>query len=116
MVGRMICTPYRGEYHCCISEVGSVDSERIAGSQRTSPNPAEHESRGHLSRYDVLATYESEIATKGGPVGAMVGTHAIIRSQFGSGRVICYSPHPEAPSGPNGFIARGITWAAWKLR
>lgn len=73
--------------------------------------PGEHP---ELPRYEVLATYESEVATKGAPVGAMVGTHAIIRGQFGSGRVICFSPHPEAPSGPQALITRGVTWAAGK--
>ncbi len=71
--------------------------------------PGEHPD---LPQYDVLATFESEVAAKGAPVGAMVGTHAIIRSQFGSGRVICYSPHPEAPSGPHALIERGVAWAA----
>ncbi len=71
--------------------------------------PGEHPD---LPQYEVLATFDSEVAAKGAPVGAMVGTHAIVRGRFGLGRVICYSPHPEAPGGPQGLMSRGIAWAA----
>ena len=65
-----------------------------------------------LPAYEVLATYETEVADKGAPVGAMCGTHAIIRGQYGSGNVICFSPHPEAAGGPNELILTGVRWAA----
>jgi glutamine amidotransferase-like uncharacterized protein len=64
-----------------------------------------------LPGYEVLATFETEVADKGAQPGSMVGTHAIIRSRFGTGRVICYSPHPEVPDGPNSLIAAGVGWA-----
>jgi glutamine amidotransferase-like uncharacterized protein len=64
-----------------------------------------------LPGYQVLAVFETEVATKGAQPGAMAGTHAIIRSTFGQGRVICYSPHPEVTGGPNGLIAAGVAWA-----
>ena len=64
-----------------------------------------------LPGYEVLAVFETEIAEKGAPAGAMTGTHAIVRSTFGDGRVICYSPHPEVPDGPNSLIAAGVAWA-----
>lgn len=64
-----------------------------------------------LPGYEVLAVFETEIAEKGAPDGAMAGTHAIIRSTFGDGRVICYSPHPEVPEGPNSLISAGVAWA-----
>lgn len=65
-----------------------------------------------LPRYEVLAVYASEIATKGAPTEAMVGTHAIVRARFGSGRVICFSPHPETATGPNHLMSAGVRWAA----
>lgn len=68
-----------------------------------------------LPGYEVLASFETEVAEKGAQVGAMSGTHAIIRSMFGRGRVICYSPHPEAPDGPHTLISRGVRWAAGTL-
>jgi hypothetical protein len=42
----------------------------------------------------------------------MTGTHAIIRSTFGNGRVICFSPHPEVPGGPNTLITEAARWAS----
>jgi hypothetical protein len=67
-----------------------------------------------LPGYQVLATFETEVATKGAQPGSMTGTHAIIRSTFGRGRVICYSPHPEASGGPNGLVSAGVAWAGEK--
>lgn len=64
-----------------------------------------------LPGYEVLATFETEVADKGAQPGSMTGTHAIIRSMFGRGRVICYSPHPEVSGGPNGLIEAGVRWA-----
>lgn len=61
--------------------------------------------------YEVLATYGSEIAEKGAPIGAMVGTHAIIRSKYGNGRVMCFSPHPEKEGQPNSIMVEGVRWA-----
>lgn len=65
-----------------------------------------------LPGYEVLARYETEVAEKGAQSGAMSGTHAIIRSVFGDGRVICFSPHPEKSNGPNGLMLHGVRWAA----
>jgi glutamine amidotransferase-like uncharacterized protein len=64
-----------------------------------------------LPGYQVLARYETEVARKGAPEEAMTGTHAIIRSKFGAGRVICFSPHPEANGGPNLLMLSGVRWA-----
>lgn len=65
-----------------------------------------------LPPYEALAVYATEIASKGAPLQAMVDTHAIIRSQFGAGRVVCISPHPEKPGGPDWMISRLARWAA----
>lgn len=64
-----------------------------------------------LPGYEVLASYGTEIAKKGAPEGAMVGTHAIVRTKFGEGRVICFSPHPEKDSGPHSLMIEGVRWA-----
>lgn len=69
-----------------------------------------------LSPYVALALYESEIAKKGAPEGVMVGTTAIAAGDFGSGRVLCFSPHPEKDHGPHGFIPAGVRWAAGEGR
>jgi len=65
-----------------------------------------------LPAYEVLAVYKSEIARNGAPAAAMTDTHAIVRSVFGKGRVICFSPHPEKSAGPNHLMAAGVRWAA----
>jgi glutamine amidotransferase-like uncharacterized protein len=65
-----------------------------------------------LPGYEVLARYDSEVSDKGAQPGAMSGTHAIIRSIYGEGRVICFSPHPEKLNGPNGLMMSGVSWAA----
>ncbi|MEW4529171.1 BPL-N domain-containing protein [Maioricimonas sp. JC845] len=65
-----------------------------------------------LPGYEVLATFDTEVAKKGAIPGVMCGTHAIVRSVYGKGRVICFSPHPEVPGGPNRIMAAGIRWAA----
>ena len=67
-----------------------------------------------LPQYEVLASYQTEVAQKGAPVGAMIGTHAIVRGEFGKGRVMCFSPHPESSGGPNSLITSGVRWVADK--
>lgn len=64
-----------------------------------------------MPSYEVLATYAGEVAKKGAPENAMVGLHAIVRSLYGKGRVICFSPHPEKPGGPNALMTEGVRWA-----
>ena len=55
--------------------------------------------RPEIEDYDVIATFETEIAKNGAPTGVMKGTTAIAKGQFGNGRVICFSPHPELTTG-----------------
>jgi len=62
--------------------------------------------------YDVLATFETEIAKNKAPEGVMKGTTAIAAGRFGRGRVVCFSPHPEKTEGLNGFVHWAIRWAA----
>lgn len=65
-----------------------------------------------LPAYEVLAEYETEVVANGAIPGVMKDTHAIVRSTFGQGRVVCFSPHPEKPSGPTEMIIQGVRWAA----
>jgi putative intracellular protease/amidase len=70
------------------------------------------DSKPDLPKFEVLASYASEIAKKGAPTGVMVGTTAIARAPYGEGRVICFSPHCEASGGPHQMIVTGVRWAA----
>tara|TARA_R110002072_G_scaffold146075_1_gene292790 strand:- start:46874 stop:48421 length:1548 start_codon:yes stop_codon:yes gene_type:complete len=55
--------------------------------------------RPDIDDYEVIATFETEIAKNGAPEGVMKGTTAIALGQYGRGRVICFSPHPELTKG-----------------
>ncbi|MFT4551299.1 MAG: N-formylglutamate amidohydrolase/glutamine amidotransferase-like uncharacterized protein [Verrucomicrobiales bacterium] len=62
--------------------------------------------------YDPVATFQTEIAKNGAPEGVMKGTTAIAQGQFGRGRVICFSPHPEMTEGIEAFVHRAIEHVA----
>lgn len=51
--------------------------------------------RPDIADYETMATYKTEIAKNGAPKGVIVGTTVIARSQYGRGRVVCFSPHPD---------------------
>jgi glutamine amidotransferase-like uncharacterized protein len=65
-----------------------------------------------INDYELLATFESEIAKKGAPAGVMKGTAAIARGTFGKGRVQCFSPHPEKTPGREAFLQAAVRWVA----
>jgi hypothetical protein len=62
--------------------------------------------------YESLAIFSTEIAEKGAPSGVMVGTSAVVRGQFGTGRVFCFSPHPELTEGLHHLIPIAVEWLA----
>ncbi len=62
--------------------------------------------------YESLAIFSSEIAEKGAPSGVMVGTSAVVRGEFGTGRVFCFSPHPELTEGLHHLIPIAVEWLA----
>jgi predicted Fe-S protein YdhL (DUF1289 family) len=41
----------------------------------------------------------------------MKGTTAIARGEFGKGRVVCFSPHPEKTRGCERFVTEAVKWA-----
>ena len=67
-----------------------------------------------LPPYEPLAEYATEIAKKGAPSGVMVGTTAIARAQYGAGRVMCFSPHPEGRRETEHLTKAGVHWVARK--
>ena len=62
--------------------------------------------------YQSLAIYKTGIAEKGVPEGVMPGTSAIVRTRYGSGRVFCFSPHPEMTDGRESMINSAVHWLA----
>jgi glutamine amidotransferase-like uncharacterized protein len=68
--------------------------------------------RDGIPDYQLLASYETEIAKKGAPQGVMKGTTAIARGTFGKGRVFCFSPHPEKTPDLDPYIRAAVLWVA----
>ena len=64
--------------------------------------------RPDIEDYEILATFETEIAKNGAPEGVMRGTTAIAKGTFGLGRVICFSPHPEMTHGLERMVRLAI--------
>lgn len=68
--------------------------------------------RDDIDDYELLATFDTEIAENGAPPGVMKGSAAIARGQFGKGRVECFSPHPEKTNGREVFLKAAVRWVA----
>src|SRR5437764_15107147 len=68
--------------------------------------------KADLPAYETLGTYETEVAEKGAPAGVMKGTTAFAAAEFGKGRVVCLSPHPEKSAELGGMIRRAVGWAS----
>lgn len=66
----------------------------------------------NLPPYVELATFAGEVAKNGAPEGVMIGKSAIVAADFGKGRVLCFSPHPELSDGQDDLLYAGIGWAA----
>lgn len=71
--------------------------------------------REGLPGFEVLAHFRSEVSKYETQKGTMVDTPAIIAAEFGKGRVLCISPHPESSKELRPMVAKGIRWAAGKL-
>jgi hypothetical protein len=69
-----------------------------------------------ISDFESLATFETEIRKNDAPIGVMKGTTAIARGDFGEGRVVCFSPHPEKTRGREFYISEMVRWAGKSKR
>jgi glutamine amidotransferase-like uncharacterized protein len=85
--------------------------ERLTLHYHQGPLPAAGEKEG-LPAYRELARFETEVAKNGAPKGVMIGTTAIAAAEFGKGRVLCFSPHPELTKDQEKLLHRGLEWAA----
>jgi len=70
------------------------------------------DARKDLAEYRTLAVFRTELAENDTPVGVMVGSPALAASDFGLGRVIISSPHPEQTAGLEPLVERAVRWAA----
>jgi hypothetical protein len=71
--------------------------------------------RTDLAPYEPLVVFRTELAEHGTPAGVMVDTPAIVRGEFGKGRVIISSPHPEQTPGMETAVERAVRWVAGRL-
>jgi glutamine amidotransferase-like uncharacterized protein/N-formylglutamate amidohydrolase len=62
----------------------------------------------NIPDFQTLATFKTEIAKNGAPTGVMQGTTAIAIGDYGKGRVICFSPHPEKTAGFESMLLNGV--------
>jgi predicted deacylase len=67
--------------------------------------------KGGVGPFRSLATFRSEVSRYKPQEGTMVNTPAIIVGEFGKGRVLCISPHPESSAQLYSLVANGIRWA-----
>ena len=65
-----------------------------------------------VPEYESLAIYATEIAKNGAPKGVMARTSAAVRGEYGTGRVFCFSPHPESTEGLAHLIPLTVRWTA----
>lgn len=61
-----------------------------------------------LQPYKVLAWFRSEVVLYPPQKGTMVNTPAIITGDFGQGRVVAISPHPESTDGLESMVTAAI--------
>lgn len=59
-----------------------------------------------------FAYFREEVARGSSPKGIMKDSPAIFGGQFGAGRVIAFSPHPEQTKGHEALILDAVRWAA----
>ncbi|WP_171182693.1 BPL-N domain-containing protein [Alienimonas chondri] len=65
-----------------------------------------------LPDYQELATFKTEVHKDGVPGGVMPGTTAVAAGEFGDGRVVCFSPHPEAREETREMLRKALFWSA----
>lgn len=68
--------------------------------------------REDLADYTVWSHFRQEMRKNDAPEGVMMGTPAMIAAPYGKGRVVVFSPHPEATAGLKGFVGRAVRWTA----
>ncbi len=67
-----------------------------------------------LGPFNPLAHFRSEVSRYEPQKGTMINTPAIIAGEYGNGRVLCISPHPESTKALHVMVRRGFFWAGKK--
>lgn len=61
--------------------------------------------------FEVLATFRTETAQNGTPKGIQVDSPAILAGEFGRGRAVAISPHPEQTEGLRHIVPELLEWS-----
>ena len=61
---------------------------------------------------EILCYYRSGIGKNGADPQTMVDTPAIVAGDYGSGRVVLFSPHPEKTPGLEHLLESALLWGA----
>lgn len=64
----------------------------------------------NLPDYEVLASFASEVSDNETPAGIMIHSPAAVKSTYGAGHVICFSPHPEQSAGAEHLIRQTVKY------
>ena len=65
-----------------------------------------------LGNFRSLAHFRSEVSKYKPQEGTMINTPAVIVGEFGNGRVLCISPHPESTDALNRLVQNAVRWTA----
>ena len=68
--------------------------------------------REGLGNFRSLSNYLSEVSKYKPQEGTMVNTPAVIVGEYGNGRVLCISPHPESTDDLNRLVQNAVRWTA----
>ena len=68
--------------------------------------------RQGLVNFRSLAHFRSEVSKYKPQEGTMINTPAVIVGEFGNGRVLCISPHPESTDALNRLVQNAVRWTA----
>ncbi len=90
---------------------GRPDTARLEIRFAQGPILAPGEKKGPAP-YTVLAWYRTGIGKNGADPKTMVDTPAIVSGEFGKGRAVVFSPHPEQTPGLHDLLLRAVRWTA----
>ncbi|MDP6753585.1 MAG: succinylglutamate desuccinylase/aspartoacylase family protein [Verrucomicrobiota bacterium] len=65
-----------------------------------------------LGNFRSLAHFRSEVSKYKLQEGTMINTPAVIVGEYGRGRVLCISPHPESTDALNRLVQNAVRWTA----
>ena len=81
-----------------------VGSLQIPNFLRSSP------AERHPAYMEVLAWFRTGVGRNGADPATMIDTPAIVRVEFGEGRVLLFSPHPELTDGMEDWLRLAFDW------